>query len=335
MNRTLIIAEIGNNHNGSFKEAIKGIKEAKKANADCVKFQMIEPTNLVHAKLKTYNHAKSHKYQIERLKQVQFSLDQFIELSRIARKNKLKFCLSIFDNHSIKKIENHVDYFKISSGDINNFQLLNSLSKVKKPVIISTGASDTKEIEKALNFFTKNKPAILHCVSSYPAPNNDLNLNSIKYLKDKFENEIGYSDHSVGIEAPVFAVAVGARIIEKHFFTSLKNINVGDRSVSIHTKQFKEMVKNIRLLEEMLGNYEKNVLSSEKNMQNKIRRSVYYKNEMKKGHSIQEKDIIYLRPYNKLGIDKIDLEKNIYILKKNIKSNTIIQKKDLKIYRKK
>ena len=335
MSKTLIIAEIGNNHNGDFKEAINGIMAAKKANADCVKFQMIEPTKFVHSKLRTFNHAKTHKFQIERLQQMQFSLAQFIELSKISRKNNLKFCLSIFDNYLIKKIKNHVDYIKISSGDINNYQLLSTVSKINKPIIISTGASNTKEIKRALQFFPKNKPAILHCVSSYPTPNDSLNLNSIKFLKDKFDNKIGYSDHSKGIEAPIFAVAVGAKIIEKHFFTSLNNTNVGDKAVSIHTDQFKEMVKRIRILEKMLGHYGKDVLLLEKNMKNKIRRSIYYKNEMKKNQIVKESDIFYLRPYNKLGINKMDLHNNIYVLKKNVKSNTIIQSKDFKIYKKK
>ncbi len=331
MSKTFIIAEIGNNHNGNFEEAINGIEEAKKAKADCVKFQMIEPSLLVHPELKTFTHAKTDEYQINRLKKIQFTVEQFIKLSLYAKKNNLKFCLSVFDIQSIDRLKKYVDYFKIASGDITNLQLLAKLSKINKPTIISTGASNFKEIRKALSYFKKRKPSILHCVASYPTPEINLNLNSINYLKDKFENIIGYSDHSSGIQAPIYAVAIGAKIIEKHFFTSNKNQDVGDKSVSIDTREFREMVNRIRDLEKMLGTYDKNLLSIEKKFKTKIRRSLYYKNDLIKGQRITNKNLLYLRPFNKKGFHTFDFKNKIYTLTKNIKSNELVLKKNIKV----
>ena len=213
LKKTFIIAEIGNNHEGSFNVACKLIQEAKKTGVDAVKFQTFETKNYI-------NQNDSKKF--ERLKKFELTKKEFYNLSLLAKNNNLKFISTPFDINSAIFLNKIVDCFKISSGDNNYYQLIEQVLKFKKNTIISTGLLNFKNTITLYKFIKKlklnnSKIAFLHCVSSYPVRDKEVNLLSIPFLKKKFPFTIGYSDHALGINAAVAASVLGAKIIEKHF----------------------------------------------------------------------------------------------------------------------
>ena len=317
-NKTFIIAEIGNSHSGNFKYAINSIDFAKKAGADAVKFQYIKPEELVHPNLKPYDPSSKFKSQLDKFKKITLRLDDYKKLSKYAHKKKIKFGLSVFDLSAIKEVRNIVDFYKIASGDIKFKHLIKKITNTKKKVIISTGISNYNEIKKMK--FKKNI-SILHCLSKYPSDSSDLGMAIIPKLQANFKkNKIGYSDHTNSYLSCLCAVSLGARIIEKHFVINYKNKLVPDYNVSIDTKDFKKMIIAIREIEKMLYN--------EKKIPNKnkltIQRSWYAKNEIKKNTILNEKNCIYLRPFNKKGIN-LDYRKKIFS-KKTINKLDLISK---------
>ena len=260
-NKTFIIAEIGNSHNGNLKYAMNAIDNAKRAGVDAVKFQYIKPEELVHPNLKPYNPISKLKSQLEKFKKITLKLKDYKKLSKYAHKQKIKFGLSIFDLSAIREVRNIVDFYKIASGDIKFNLLIEKITNTKKSVIISTGVSDYNEIKK-MKF--KNNVSILHCLSKYPSNSSDLAMATILKLKEKFKkNKIGYSDHTNGYLSCLCAVSLGAKIIEKHFIINYKNKLVPDYNVSIDAKDFKKMVMSIREIEKMLS-YEKKIPNKNK-----------------------------------------------------------------------
>ena len=257
-NRVFIIAEAGVNHNGKIKNAFKLVSEAKKAGADAVKFQayIADELCLPNASLCNYQKKTSFKSQYDLLKKYELNQDDIIKLSKFAFKKKIKFLLSYFDTKSlslIRKIKS--DYIKIPSGEIDNFLLLNKISKLKKNIILSTGMSSYKEIKKAIdllksNGLSRNKISILYCVSSYPTELQDFYLPEIQKFKKKFNLNIGFSDHSEGVEAAMISVGLGAKIIEKHLTLNKKDIGP-DHISSIEPQEFSYMVKSIRNVKSM------------------------------------------------------------------------------------
>ena len=317
-NKTFIIAEIGNSHNGNLKYAMNAIDNAKRAGVDAVKFQYIKPEELVHPNLKPYNPISKLKSQLEKFKKITLKLKDYKKLSKYAHKQKIKFGLSIFDLSAIREVRNIVDFYKIASGDIKFNLLIEKITNTKKSVIISTGVSDYNEIKK-MKF--KNNVSILHCLSKYPSNSSDLAMATILKLKEKFKkNKIGYSDHTNGYLSCLCAVSLGAKIIEKHFIINYKNKLVPDYNVSIDTKDFKKMVMSIREIEKMLS-YEKKIPNKNKMT---IQRSWYARNEINKNTILNEKNCIYLRPYNKKGIN-LNLKKKI-LSKKKINKLSLISK---------
>lgn len=326
-NKTLVIAEVGNNHNGNFHLAKKSIFEAKKAGADCVKFQYFSSEKLVHKNLKTLKHVKTHEFQIDRMKMLELSEKEFIALSKLTKRLGLKFCLSFFDKNLItNKMIRYVDYVKIASSEINNIDLLIEVNKHNKPIIVSTGLSDKdslkNDLKRVFKYISKDKLILLHCISKYPLPFEESNLKNINNLR-KIHNNIGYSDHTSDIYACPAAVILGAKVIEKHFLCFEGQKDAGDKAVSIGTKKFREMVDLIRVFEKFnvnktpvnLNYFKKNML-----------KSPYASRNLKKGSIISKNDVNFIRPFNKSGLNFQKLfERKKYKLLKDIKKDELIK----------
>ncbi len=326
-----IIAEVGVNHDGNLQKAKKLIKICKNIGADFIKFQSFKTDSLV-----TINSKKS-KYQLKKnsknnslykmLKKVELSYKDTIKLFEYAKKIDIEIISTPFDKLSSDELENlKMKVFKISSGDIDNIPLIEHVAKKNKPIIISTGRSTFKDIDKAIKFIKKNnnnKISILHCVSSYPTKYKDLNLNTIKKLKEKYSFEIGFSDHSLGIEAPVAAVALGATIIEKHITLDKKNQGP-DHFFSLVPLEFEMMIRQIRNIESAMGSSVKKINQSEIEGLRKSRRSLYSFTDIYKNQIFNENNISILRPAD--GLKPIDIYKFIGRRSKdNIKKGTLLK----------
>ncbi len=260
--KVLIIAEAGVNHNGSLKLAKKLVNAAKKAKADYIKFQSFN-----HKKLTTKNAPKADyqkdsynkkQTQAVMLKNLELSKSKQIELIKYCKKKKIKFLCTAFDEENLQFLINKgIDYIKIPSGEITNLPFLEFIKKKQKKILLSTGASSIKDISNALKILdNKKKITILHCNSAYPTPYKDINLNSLKFIRQKFKCNIGFSDHSLSLIAPSGAVAIGASIIEKHFTLSRK-LKGPDHKSSLEPSELSIMVDNIREMEKALGKTEK------------------------------------------------------------------------------
>lgn len=293
LKKPFIIAEIGNNHEGSFLTAQKLIYKAAECGVDAVKFQTYDVSKFVN---------KSEKKSYSRLKKFQLSYEDFYKLSILAKKKKLKFISTPLDLISAEKIKRFVDYFKISSGDNNFRELISVVLKNNKKTIISTGLLKEQGIDSLIKFirqkkFSLKKLSILHCVSDYPANNIDLNLNFISKLKKKYRKiKIGYSDHSVGLEAILTAFFLGAEVIEKHFTLDNKFSKFRDHQLSLNPY---DMSKFIRIIEKSLisiGSKNKKLSQNELKNIHRMRRSYYFKNNKKKGDYVEKEDLLYLRP---------------------------------------
>ena len=321
-NNIFIVAEIGNNHEGNFKNAKKLIDKASEAKVDAVKFQ----SYLIDGYLSTSIDEKRLKI----LKKFQLSAIEFKKLSIYAKKKGLIFFSTPLDLKSCDYLNKIQPIFKIASGDNNYETLIKKIIKFKKPTIISTGMLNYLEVVNMYKFIKKlkikSKLGILHCVSNYPAKVEELNLSSIRFLKKKFPDcYIGYSDHSIGIEACEVAASMGAKIIEKHFTLSHNFSKFRDHKLSANPSEMKLLVKKIRNIEIMSGNYNKNITRSEKKNKRSIRRSIAANRKLKIGHTIKESDLIMLRP----GIGYDFSDRHIIIrkkIKKVIKKNEIIKK---------
>ena len=332
-NKTIIIAEAGINHNGKVMQAKKLIDAAKSSGADIVKFQIYKTELLIE---KNAIKKKSKKYErikkmFKFLKKFELSFNDFKLLKKYSIKKKIIFAATPFDEKSADELTKlNIPFFKISSGDINNFSLIGHIIKKNKPIIISTGRSTLKEIKKTVLFLKKNgckNFSLLHCVSTYPAKFQDLNLNAIKFLKKNFKCKIGFSDHSKGIEAALGAVALGAVYIEKHLTLNTNNSGP-DHKASIEPDEFKKMVQGIRNLEIALGEEKKTATNLEIKGKFSSRRSIFANKDLLKNHIIKKKDIICKRPM--IGINQDNFQKIIgYKVKINIKKGEPITLKKI------
>lgn len=323
-----IIAEVGSNHLGNEELAKKSIILAKKAGADCVKFQLFDENNLVSKKLKIYKHVKDNKlkYQYERFKKVKLTVSSLKKLSKLAKSLKIDISVSPFDVEYVSQVKNYINFFKIASGDINNFDLLKEVSKTKKKVIISTGMSSLLEIKKAINFFPRKNIILLHCISCYPTDNKDANLINISYLNNIFNIPTGYSDHVPGIEAAANSVFFGAKVIEKHFMP--KNTKMaGDYKLSVDYKGLEKLVKLVKINFNLIGKKRSKEFKCEKYSKRTLRRSVYFKKNINKSVRLTKKDLILLRPYNNKGVP---IEKYYSVigkrLRKKVKESQLVTK---------
>ena len=319
LTKPFIIAEIGNNHEGSFSVAKKLVVEAAKAGVDAVKFQTFDVQEFLN---------EDHK-NFKLYKKFQLSKKQFIDLSILTKKLQMKFISTPLDIKSSDFLSKIVDIFKIASGD-NNFELLiENVLKYKKKTLISTGLLNFREIKKLKLFinskkFPLNKLIIMHCVSAYPTKLNEANLLSIKYLKDKLKINIGYSDHTIGILAPIIAYTQGASIIEKHFTLDNNFSNFRDHSISLNPSDMKKMVEKLKETHDLIGKYNKIPTASELKNKRFMRRSIYAKKDILKNNNFDFSNLKFVRPENLDNLKTI----NRIIKKKsktNIKKNKLIK----------
>ena len=327
--KVLIIAEAGVNHNGSLRLAKKLVNAAKKAKANYIKFQSFN-----HKKLTTKNAPKADyqkdsynkkQTQAVMLKNLELSKSKQIELIKYCKKKKIKFLCTAFDEENLQFLINKgIDYIKIPSGEITNLPFLEFIKKKQKKILLSTGASSVKDISNALKILdNKKKITILHCNSAYPTPYKDINLNSLKFIRQKFKCNIGFSDHSLSLIAPSGAVAIGATIIEKHFTLSRK-LKGPDHKSSLEPSELSIMVDNIREMEKALGKIEKKITKSEKKNRNIIRKSIVAGINIKKGERFSQKNLAFKRPG--YGISPMDVKKILgKKSKKNFKEDDLIK----------
>lgn len=292
--KVLIVAEIGNNHEGSPELAQKLVRLAAKAGADAVKFQTIVPERLVSV---------LEKERIEQLKKFQLGYSQFKRLAMTAKEEGVLFLSTPFDLESARFLNCLVPAFKIASGDNNFFPLLECVADMGKPVLLSTGLAGFEEIQRSVHFIQKRWAdrgitqdlAVLHCVSSYPTEAESVNLAAIWHLRE-LGVTVGYSDHALGIEAAVLSVTLGARIIEKHFTIDKKYSRFRDHALSADPKDLAELVEKVRQAEIFLGRGVKFVQESERENLQKMRRSIAAGRDLEKGKRIEFSDIAWVRP---------------------------------------
>jgi len=303
--KTYIIAEIGVNHNNSFRIAKKLVNLAKKAGADAVKFQTFSAENLsqqhtpkvFYQKKNSINKKETH---FDMLKKLEFSRKNHIKIFNYCKKKKIDFISTPYDvDSAIFLNQLNVKCFKVASADLIDHKLHNYLSRTNKKIIISTGMSTMKEISETLKIY-KNKKKInnitlMHCISSYPCKDYSLNLLNIKTLADKFNLKVGFSDHSLGFMAAGLSIALGARVIEKHLTISNK-MKGPDHKASLNGENFIKYIKYIRNAESILGSYIKKIQPEELEMKKVSRKSLYYGRDLNKGSILTEDDIKPLRP---------------------------------------
>ncbi len=315
-NKTIIIAEAGVNHNGNINLALKQVDIASKSRADYIKFQTYCTDDLVQRKvgLAKYQkkNLKSTSTQYKLLKKLELSETDHLKIIRRCKLKKIKFLSSPFDLQSINLLKRlNLNLFKIPSGEITNVPYLKKIGSLKKKIILSTGMSTSEEIKKAINILiasgTKKKNiTILHCSSEYPANKNNLNLLSIPFLKKKFKINVGYSDHSLGLQASLTAVALGAQIIEKHFTTN-KKLSGPDHKASLSPNELISFVKGIRSVELILGKSIKRPYPEELKNLKFIRKFIVANKDIKKGEKLSEKNITTKRAKVGIPASKWDL----------------------------
>ncbi len=318
---TYIIAEAGINHNGKLNNALKIIDKAKESGANAVKFQTFLAEDLASEKSKFF----------KLFKKLELSNNEFRKLNEYANKKKIEFFSTPFSFDAVDLlVDLNVPAIKIASGDLTNIPLIQYVSSKKKPMILSTGMAKISEIKdavKSIKSQKNHKIAILHSTSSYPSPLNEVNLNAIKNLQKSFRNVIGYSDNGNNLLVPVIAVSLGAKIIEKHF-TLNKNLPGPDHVISANPKEFTDLVKNIRKIEEMLGDGIKKCQPSELQNLVQARRSITARVEILKGEKIKKEFLDFKRPAT--GIAPKFIKKIIgKTVKKNIHKDESIKWNEL------
>jgi N,N'-diacetyllegionaminate synthase len=303
--KLVIIAEVGVNHNGNIELAKKLIDSAKKAKADYVKFQTFKSDYLVteHAKMASYQlqNVKKKISQRELLKKYELDFAKHKLLVKYCKKIKINFLSTPFDLESADMLfKLGLKIIKISSGDINNYPLLTKVGNKAKKIILSTGMATLKDIKDAILILKKSKfniknLTLLHCTSNYPAKDNEVNLLAIRTIKNKFGTNIGYSDHTLGSEAAIAAVALGAEIIEKHITLNRKYLGP-DHKASMIPSEFYNFTKSLRKTSVLLGNKNKIISKDELNIAKLVKKSIVAKNFIKKGELFSENNLICKRP---------------------------------------
>lgn len=294
-NKVFIIAEAGVNHNGSVEIAKRLVDAAVRAGVDAVKFQTFK-TELVISRFapKAEYQKKStgrKETQFEMAKKLELDPEAFKDLLRYCKQKGITFLSTPFDLESIDLLNKlGVGVFKIPSGEITNFPYLRKIGALNKKVIMSTGMANLSEVKEALDILVsvgtrKKDITVLHCTTAYPAAIEDVNLKTMLTIKEAFQVNVGYSDHSLGIEVPIAAVALGAQVIEKHFTLS-KNMEGPDHKASLEPNELKAMVKAIRNIEAALGNGIKKPSRAEQRNKKVVRKSIVAKIDISKGEEI-------------------------------------------------
>ncbi|MBK0401705.1 N-acetylneuraminate synthase [Adhaeribacter sp. BT258] len=316
MNRTLIIAEAGVNHNGSIELAKKLIDVAVEAGVDYVKFQTFKAENLVSksAKKAAYqvkNINDNDDSQFAMLKKLELDIDTHKLLIDYCQSRNIKFLSTAFDLDSIDLLnELNIDLFKVPSGEITNYPYLQKIGRSGKSVIVSTGMANLSDIEACIEVLTnagtnRDQVTILHCNTEYPTPMKDVNLKAMLTIGEAFKVPVGYSDHTLGIEIPVAAVAMGATVIEKHF-TLDKTMEGPDHKASLEPDELIKMVAAIRNIENAMGNGIKSPSASEARNIEIARKSIHIAKDLPAGHTLTEADLLMKRPGSGISPMKIN-----------------------------
>jgi len=313
-NHVIVIAEAGVNHNGSLEMARRMVLAAKEAGADYVKFQTAVPELVISsiapkADYQKENTGDSEQSQLEMCKALHLPLEDYAELKELCNEVGIGFMSTPFDLVSIDCLAQlGQDYMKVPSGEITNLPYLRKIARVGVPVIISTGMSEMQEIRDALHVLTECEDSgltlddiiVLHCNTEYPTPYGDVNLLAMQTMARELGVKIGYSDHTRGIEVPVAAVALGACVVEKHF-TLDRTLPGPDHVASLEPAELKQMVQQIRHIEQALGSPVKQVSESERKNIPIARKSIVAAREIKKGELLTEENLTVKRPGNGLS----------------------------------
>ncbi len=306
MDHTLIIAEAGVNHNGDFEIAKKLVDAAARAGADYIKFQTFKAEALVSknaqkAEYQQTNIKEKDSSQLNMLKKLELSERQHLDLIHYCQEKNIHFFSTAFDLESINFLKScNLNLWKIPSGEITNYPYLKKIASFGEPVILSTGMCTMEDIEQAITVLTSNGTkkediTVLHCNTEYPTPMQDVNLKAMQTISRKLGVKVGYSDHTLGIEVPIAAVALDATIIEKHF-TLDRNMEGPDHKASLEPGELKAMVDAIRNIEKALGSPEKTVTDSERKNREVARKSIVASTSIKKGDLFSETNITVKRP---------------------------------------
>ena len=303
--KTIVIAEAGVNHNGDLNLAKNLIEIAAKAGADYVKFQTFRASALATISAEKADYQKdstdSNESQIEMLKNLELTERMHEELIAHALLHKICFLSTAFDIQSVDLLYKlGQSLFKVPSGEITNLPLLRHIGSFKKDVILSTGMSTMQEIEDAIEVLQesgteRNRICVLHCTSSYPAPMSDINLSAMLHIREELNVAIGYSDHSHGVEIPIAAVALGAKIIEKHF-TLDRKLPGPDHKASLEPEELEMMIFGIRNLELAMGDGIKRVMPSEIENRVVVRKSIVASRAISEGEVFSDKNLTTKRP---------------------------------------
>jgi N,N'-diacetyllegionaminate synthase len=305
VDKVFIIAEAGVNHNGDVNLAKKMIDVAVDAGVSAIKFQTFKAEYLVSKNAQKAEYQKKtsgvEESQFEMIKRLELDTNTHKELLGYCDSRNIMFLSTPFDHDSIDMLDNlGMQIFKIPSGEITNLPYLQHIGRLNKEIILSTGMANIGEIEAALDILinsgtSKDKITILHANTEYPTPMQDVNLNAMLTIGNTFKTKIGYSDHTLGIDIPIAAVAMGASVIEKHF-TLDNNMEGPDHKASLEPSELVNMVKSIRNIEKALGNGIKKASNSERKNIKVARKSIVAKCEIAKGEIFSKENITIKRP---------------------------------------
>ncbi|WP_307768498.1 N-acetylneuraminate synthase [uncultured Bacteroides sp.] len=314
MSKTYIIAEAGVNHNGRLDLALKLCDAAKECGVDAIKFQTWK-TELIIAegtKMAEYqkNNLNTEESQFEMLKKLELSYDQFTTIKEYCNKIGIQFLSTADETESLDFLcELGIPFIKLGSGDINNVPYLRYVAGKGIPVILSTGMSSMKDVVFAYDTLKEagaDDITVLHCTTNYPCPMNEVNLRSMITIKDTLKCRVGYSDHTMGTEVPVAAVALGAEVIEKHF-TLDRNMEGPDHPASLEPHELKEMVRQIRNIETALGNGIKEPNESERKISSVVLKKILAKKKIRKGEILSADNLNIKRAESGISAEYWDL----------------------------
>lgn len=303
MQHIFIIAEAGDNHNGNLANALKLVDQAAKAGADCVKFQTFVTEEVIsrYAEMAEYQKQNTGKTesQFDMVKKLELSFDEFRKIRAHCQKRGIVFLSTPFDLPSIAFLnEMDMPFFKIPSGEITNYPYLKAIAETHKDVVLSTGMCTMEEIREAIALLEGNgagRITLLHCNTEYPTPFEDVNLKAMETMRAAFGKEVGYSDHTLGIEVPIAAAAMGAVVIEKHF-TLDRTMEGPDHAASLEPKELSAMVRGIRHVEEALGDGIKQPTRSEQENIAVARKSIVARRSISRGEVFSEENLTVKRP---------------------------------------
>jgi N,N'-diacetyllegionaminate synthase len=293
--RVLVIAEIGNNHEGDADSAAALVRAAAAAGADAVKLQTFRTEQFI---------SRETPERFDQLERFRLADEVVVGLHAIAQESGLLFLSTPLDLDSARFLEPLVDAYKIASSDNTFFPLLETVAATGKPVVVSAGLSDLDKIRSGVRFVqeqwesrdTEQELLVLHCVTAYPAEPEDVNLAAIGYLADELECSVGYSDHTLGIETCELAVAAGARAIEKHFTLDKERSTFRDHQLSADPEDFRRLVERVRHIEQILGTRGKRVQPSEEALAPAVARSTVAGADLPLGHVVGAEDLMWTRP---------------------------------------